>query len=127
MQHTMKVHSLSAAIRAAACWRFQRWFVCLRATRGPNYQRPAPLPNVVSEQPSDGPLAQYKEAAKLLKPGHDPATGAGARLVVGVRRSGARCADDRSRRPATRTSRRAEARYRQALASLQQSQAGPVV
>ena len=41
----------------------------------PNHQRPAPLLNVVSEQAAvAGPLAQYKEAAKLLKLA-TPATG----------------------------------------------------
>ena len=62
------------------------------APLGPDYQRPAPVPNVTSERAAlDGPLAQYKEAAKLLKPAtSDPLATAGApdvRLVAGIRGS----------------------------------------
>ena len=75
MQHTMKVHSLPAAIRAALLAIPALGLLSACAPLGPNYQRPAPLPNVVSEQAAvASPLAQYKEAAKLLKPA-TPATG----------------------------------------------------
>ena len=69
MQHTMKVRSRPIAVRATLLAVPVLSLLSACAPLGPNYQRPAPLPIVATEQAAiDGPLAQYKEAVKLLKP-----------------------------------------------------------
>jgi len=125
MQHTMKVHSLPAAIRAALLAIPALGLLSACASLGPNYQRPAPLPNVVSEQAAvAGPLAQYKEAAKLLKPA-TPATGTTVASDWWKAFADPRL-DALMTEVATGNQNiaQAEARYRQATASLQQTQAG---
>ena len=97
------------------------------APLGPDYQRPRPSPNVTSERAAlDGPLAQYKEAAKLLKPAtSDPAATAGAPTSDWWRAFADPGLDALMSEVAAGNQNiaQAEARYRQALASLQQSQA----
>ena len=123
MQHTMKVRSLSLAMAAASLA-----VLSACAPLGPDYQRPAPLPNITSERTAlDGPLAQYKEAAKLLKPApNDPAATAGAPTSDWWRAFADPGLDALMSEVAAGNQNiaQAEARYRQALASLQQSQAG---
>ncbi len=124
MQHTMKVRSLPMAVRSMLLAAPVVGLLAACAPLGPNYQRPAPLPNAATEQAAiNGPLAQYEEAAKLLQPAGTPASAAAVdwwkafadpkldALMAEVATGNQNIAQ-------------AEARYRQATASLQQTQAG---
>jgi len=93
------------------------------APLGPNYQRPAPLPAVTSEQAAiDGPLAKYKEAAALLQ----PATPLAAGPTDWWKRFGDSKLDAMMTELASGNQNiaLADARYRQSRATVQQTQAG---
>ena len=59
MQHTMKVRSLPMAVRSMLLAAPVVGLLAACAPLGPNYQRPAPLPNAATEQAAiNGQLAQ---------------------------------------------------------------------